>query len=370
MATRKRRSGIIFFLLALLLIIILVVVAFFMRDQLLALVMPKQQEEQPAVTAQEPAAVMESVVITVQAISRGDLITEEMVGTAPYPQEYMVEGLFFTDLEDVIGRYAKSDMDQGRFLTQADLYEKGDGSFASFEIPDGMVAITIPIPSERYLVSYAIKPGDFINILASIKMVDLDQEFQTILPNSVATLLKREVYYQEGVPTNFDADLTLRVEGSNYMGRIYQDASIPNEYFYVVPTEPQRPRWVSQSIVQNVQVLWVGDLPIEEEKATPEVQAAETAPEGEVTEAPAPEVVKPTRITVAVSEQDAISLNYLILTQADLNFVLRSAGDDQVTSTEPVTLQFIMDQYNIPYPSKLPYGMDMSVPVPVEEPAE
>ncbi|MEM5776090.1 MAG: SAF domain-containing protein, partial [Anaerolineaceae bacterium] len=323
--------------------------------------MPKQ-EEQPVASEPAPATVMENVVITVQSISRGDMITEEMVGTAPYPQEYMVEGLFFTDVADVVGRYAKVDMDQGRFLTQADLYEKGEGSFASFEIPEGMVAITIPIPSERYLVSYAIRSGDFINILATIKMVDLDQEFQTILPNSVATLFKREVVYQEGVPTNFDADLTLRVDGSDYMGRIYQDPSIPNEYFYVVPTEPQRPRLVTQSVFQNVKVLWVGDLPLEaEEAAAAQAAATQNTEEGEQTEAPAPEVIKPTRITVALSEQDALALNYLMLTQADLNLVLRSAGDNQVVQTEPVTLQFIMDQYNIPYPTKLPYGIDMSV---------
>lgn len=365
MATRKRRSGLIFFLLALLLIIILVVVAYTMRGQLGSLIKP--QEESPAAAEGAPAVVMQDIVITVQSVSRGQIITEQMVGTAPYPQEYMVEGLFFTDVKDVIGRYANTELNQGRFVTQADLYEKGSGSFSSFEIPSGMVAITIPIPSERYLVSYAVKPGDFINIMSSIKMVDLDQDFQSVLPNSIATLFKREVYYQEGVPNNFDADLTLRLDGSNYLGRIYQDPSIPNEYFYVVPSEGQRPRWVSQTILQNIQVLWVGDLPLEEQTET-EKAVAEEAPAAEGEEAAAPAVVPPTRITVAVTPQDAVSLNYLILTEADLNFVLRSAGDTEIVQIEPVTLQFIMDQYNIPYPTKLPYGMDMSVPV--EQPAE
>ena len=368
MATRKRRSGLIFFLLALLLIIILVVVGYTMRDQLSALITP--EEAAPVETEATPVVVMVDIVITIQPISRGDMIMEDMVGTTAYPQEHMVEGLFFTDIEDVVGRYAKSDMDQGRFLTHADVYEKGAGSFPSFEIPAGMVAISIPIPSERYVVSYAIKAGDYINILGSIKMVDLDQEFQTILPNSVATLYKREVYYEEGSPKNFDADLTLRLDGSNYLGRVYQDPSIPNEYFYVVPSEGQRPRWVSQSILQNVQVLWVGDLPLEEETAQP-TTTTEGTPVTDEGGAPAEAApVAPKRITVAVSQQDALLLNYLILTQADLNFVLRSAGDEKIVQTEPVTLQFIMDQYNIPYPTKLPYGIDMSVPVPVEEPAE
>ncbi len=40
-----------------------------------------------------------------------------------------------------------------------------------------------------------------------------------------------------------------------------------------------------------------------------------------------------------------------------MNLVLRSAGDNEIRNTEAVTLQFIMDQYQIPNPAKLPYGM-------------
>jgi pilus assembly protein CpaB len=51
-------------------------------------------------------------------------------------------------------------------------------------------------------------------------------------------------------------------------------------------------------------------------------------------------------------------LNYLILVGGRLNLVMRSAGDDQRVSTEAVTLQFVLDQYNIPNPAKLPYGLE------------
>lgn len=359
MATRKRRSGLIFFLLALVLIVILVIVAFAMRDQLLALVMPQGGDQAAEESAPPPPAVVD-VVITVQSVKRGDVISEAMLGTASYPQEYLVEGLFFTDIADVVGTYAKTDLEQGRFLTSADLYEGGDGSFASFEIPKGMVALTIPIPNQRYLAAYGIKAGDYVNILASVQMLDLDQEFQSALPNSIAALFKREVWYAEdGTPNNFDADLTLRLDGSDYLGRVYQDPSIPNEFFYVVPSEGQRPRWVTQSIVQNVQVLWVGDLPYwEEEAASAPAEGEQTADEQAA--AAQPTVPPPASITVALTQQDAVALNYLILAEADINFVLRSAGDTQIVETQPVTLQFIMDQYNVPYPAKLPYGVDMS----------
>lgn len=43
---------------------------------------------------------------------------------------------------------------------------------------------------------------------------------------------------------------------------------------------------------------------------------------------------------------------------AKLNLALRSAGDAERLTTEAVTLQFLMDQYNIPNPAKLPYSLE------------
>ena len=77
---------------------------------------------------------------------------------------------------------------------------------------------------------------------------------------------------------------------------------------------------------------------------------------------PGPERYKtpsdPNQITLVVTPQDAVTLNYIMLNLkgASLNLVLRSAGDTKSMSAEAVTLQFLMDQYNIPFPSKLPYG--------------
>ena len=62
--------------------------------------------------------------------------------------------------------------------------------------------------------------------------------------------------------------------------------------------------------------------------------------------------------TLIVSPQDAVTLNYLMLSNVNLNLVLRSAGDDQKIDTEAVTLQFVLDQHRIPIPAKLPYGIN------------
>ena len=85
----------------------------------------------------------------------------------------------------------------------------------------------------------------------------------------------------------------------------------------------------------------------------------------------------PDTVTLVVTPQDAVTLNYLILAGGRLNLVMRSAGDAQRIATEPVTLQFILDQYNIPNPAKLPYGLEPRLdlfpssvsPFPTERPA-
>jgi pilus assembly protein CpaB len=60
-----------------------------------------------------------------------------------------------------------------------------------------------------------------------------------------------------------------------------------------------------------------------------------------------------------VTPQDAVAINYVLMNQgAKINLALRSAGDSKVVKTESVTLQFLMDQYNVPFPSKLPYGLE------------
>jgi pilus assembly protein CpaB len=66
-------------------------------------------------------------------------------------------------------------------------------------------------------------------------------------------------------------------------------------------------------------------------------------------------------ITLIVSPQDAVTLNYLIYSGAQLTLALRNPNDAQADGTEAVTLSYLLDQYNIPIPVKLPYGSQPAV---------
>jgi len=241
------------------------------------------------------------------------------------------------------------------------------GSEISFQIPKGMVAISIPI-TRLTSVSYGLQPGDHVDILGSLLMVDIDTNFQSKLPNLSVPVTPPGSASSSGTsgstgPTT--SSLTIGSPSSSVQGRAEIDPTF-NQPIYVVPSEPQRPRLVSQTMIQDAVVLFVGDansqpVPSASPTPVPAANGAQTTPVA---------VQPPSVITLVVTPQDAVTLNYLMLAGdgAKINLVLRSPGDDNKTQTQPVTLQFVMDQYNIPLPSKLPYGIDPRIEISTSTP--
>src|SRR5690606_276426 len=107
----------------------------------------------------------------------------------------------------------------------------------------------------------------------------------------------------------------------------------------------QRPRLVSQTLLQDIVILHVGDFPYVDTSA-------------EDAQGQAVVVTPPDLITLIVSPQDAVTLNYLIYAGGQLNLALRSSTDESVTITEAVTLEYLLSAYNIPVPTRLPHGLE------------
>jgi len=359
----RKKSGRLFIILALVLILILAVVAFLMRDIIFSPATTPAPDGETFVPEVEETI---DIVVLTQPVARGDAISDDMLEMIPYPKDDMREGLFITVRQDVAGKFAKTDLVNGMPLTMNSLTDIPLGSYASAQIPAGMVAISMPI-SKLTSVSYGLQPGDHVNIIASFNLVDLDADYQTILPNlntvvNAPGAVERQAIGETDQTTITTNTITVDIAGAgSTVGRIEIDPALGETGpLYVIPSEDQRPRLVTQSIVQDAIVLWVGDFPLDGDifTDTPVVVTEEEAPADDEL-APAPvDTTAPANITLIVLPQDAVALNYLMLSEAELSLALRSTGDEQQTDTQAVTLQFIMDQYNIPYPTKLPYGME------------
>jgi Flp pilus assembly protein CpaB len=378
------RKGRVFLIIALILVLGLAAVALFYFRGL-----PSSTGESATETVEAPVVDMVEVIVITQQTPRGYLLNETVLGTIEIPREMLIEG-YFTDMAAVVGRQARVDLDSNMLLTSSMVVDSPDqlsatGSLAALSIPRGMVAISIPI-NRLTSVSYAPQPGDHVNVIATLLILDLDTDFQSATPNRNAAVLGAGPGVVVGAETETDLSVDANTDLSKVTGQtigagptsvIGRTAIDPllEQTLYVVPSESQRPRLVSQTLLQDAIVLGVGDFPLtdetqEEPTSTPELPPVEGDPESTVdysSEYPVEaELVKaepklPDLITLIVNPQDAVTLNYLVYAGAQLTLALRPSGDDTRVQTEATTFDFLLTQYNIPVPVKLPYGMEPRV---------
>ena len=337
-----RRGRVFIYLLFLLLLIVVAGAVVYMQ-----FILPSQRQAE-ATPVPTPVVNTVTVVVTAQRVEAADQIIPDMLREVEIPEEQLVETMF-TSIADVQGRFARVDLDAGTFLTHGLVVDTVDQVASAVVIPRGMVAVSIPI-SRLSSVSYAPRAGDHVNVIVSLLFVDLDTDFQTILPNATGAVIGPSPATEDSPPT-LTASL---VGGDARQGRAEIDPVL-GQTIYVNASEDQRPRLVAQTLLQDAVVLRMGNFPLVTERvatSTPDPDAPQT----DQAQTAAPEPVIPEVVTLIVSPQDAVTLNYLVYSGAQLTLALRSAEDDSRFDTEAVTLQFLLDQYRIPIPVKLPYG--------------
>ncbi|HFC09945.1 MAG TPA: hypothetical protein ENJ54_08885 [Chloroflexi bacterium] len=327
----------------------------------------------------EAAQNMLPVVVAAQPIRRGTKITDAMLTTVKLPADRVL-AVQLTDPKQAIGKLAVRDLAQGMFITRGDVAEKlsvsAEGSLASLQIPPGSVAISIPM-TRLSGVAYGIRPGDHVAVLASFPFVDVDQDYQSVLPNKIAVVMPPQTN-EQGQST-----MTAGVQPSEApMGRSLNDDNL-GVPFYVIPSEAQRARLVSQMLIQDAAVLYVGTFPLTPQKPVQptgegqqennQQQAAQPTPPPQAqqgqqtgTENTQQQNTPPDIITLVVSPQEAVTLKYLMDRQVPLTLALRAGGDTTELSSEAVTLTYVLDTYKVVVPAKLPYDiqprMDQVVP--------
>ena len=303
-----------------------------------------------------PAYELVDIVVASQYIPRGQVITHDVLTTIRYPKHELVPGTFFTSPDEVVGSRPKYNIESAIPISANMLLKADGGSVASFDIPAGMTAYSLATSPET-AVAYAPQKGDHVMVVGCMLLTEVDSSYQTVLPNNTT------MTYGAGAGT-FEEGITASLSIMPYtpgltssIGRFEID-NTADEPIYVVPSETQRPRLVCQTIIQDATVLQVGIFPLGATDGA--VQATPTQPVA-TEEAPAPGFKNPGSVTIVVSPQDTLVLNYLALSGAKLSLALKSALAGDPFSTDPVTLQYIMDQKNVPAPVKLPYSVEPRV---------
>jgi len=315
--------------------------------------------EGTAVPYTPPEGMMEIVVAAQDTIPRGTYITAESgaVKIATWPEEFVPEGAL-TDIEKVYGKIARVDiLGDTPVLAKMLSPESGAlasiGSEAALQIPVGKVAYVLPV-SRYSSVAWALQPGDHVDVMISLLLVELDEEFQTILRNQASCV---------SCPTTGEGE-------GNVGGMLGRLEALTNGWIVNVrPSEAQRPNLITQLTIQDALVLRVGDWDEaqevqrvaggggEEVAPSEEQSTLEGAQPTPVPEEQTKRSVEP--LTLAVTPQDAMVLEYIQQAGAKVDLVLRSASDSgRSFATEPVTLKYLFDKFGIQQPPKLPYGIE------------
>lgn len=225
------------------------------------------------------------------------------------------------------------------------------GSDAAAMLRDGRLMIALPI--DRITSgAYGIQDGDHVDVIISMLFVDVDLTFQTLVPTNITLI-------------NLTGETIELLE--TIRGRTDQTQFGPA---IIGPSEQQRPRLVTQRTIQDAVVIHVGDFPIDGHfigvKPTPTPVPQESsdgsAPASNGTPPPPPtEIPRPDIISLAVSPQHAVVLAWAIEAKLPVTLALRAANDTSRVPTLPVTLDFMMSEFNIDLPARRDFSIEPAI---------
>ncbi len=292
------------------------------------------------------------VFVASRMLPPGTLITDDMLQEQLWPVAFLPPGAVF-DRAALVGKLTVTYVVPGQVFVQALLADPGavqGGSMAASLLQPGEVAVAIPMDKYSGL-AYGLRPGDFVDLILGLLVVDVDQTFQSRVPNDLMLLTQDpETGQYRFVPVGTGG----RVETIAQLG-------VP---VYVMPQERQRPRLVTQLTVQRARVLHLGPWPLLGAMLLPEPGSGyypgpepAAAPSASGTPVPTPTTRPPDVVTLAVSPQDAVAISFMLMRGAKLTMVLRNPDDTSLHDTQAVSLDYITAVYGVPVPARLPYDL-------------
>jgi pilus assembly protein CpaB len=305
------------------------------------------------------------IVIALQNLPRGYRFPSKIEDLAnvvdyfPWPESAVPFNALREDqggLEKVLGQVARTDIFREQPLLSTllvpDLVSIANvGSDAAAVLPNDRVAVTIPI-NRVTSVGYGIQDGDHVDLIISMLFVDVDEVFQSIQPNNITLF-------------SIKADGTIEFVEA-VQGRPDVTSLGPA---IIGPSERQRPRLVTQRTIQDALVLHVGDFPLSGDyigvpptpTPIPQDTTSDTGGDGGTPPPPPTPVPPPDIVTLGVTPQYSVVLVWAIEAKLPLTLALRSATDTSRVPTQPVTLDFIMNEFRIDLPGRHDYTIEPAI---------
>ena len=331
----------------------------------------EEGSEEPLLPPPTPTPGLEDVVVARANIPVGTILTDELLEVQRWPRNNIAlqGGYTFTDTTRLVGRIAKVDISQGQSVLSPMLALNPTdvasfGSDLALYVPFGEVAVAFPI--DRFNgAAFAMRPGDSVDVMMTLRVVAIDPQFGTILPNRVERVIQSALL--DGQAFLFPPVTNGRLE---FIPEINQVAAIVpstigiigQDFTFGLPI----PKRVTQLTIQQAEVLYVGTWydPLElKEDVEAEVAAGLQAPTDAFDESstiPGRLERLPDVVILSMSSQDALALNWAMIRGVDINLALRSPGDQTVFVTTSVSLPQIIDQGGLAIPEQSNFDLHPS----------
>lgn len=307
-----------------------------------------------------PSIRLVPVVVARTELPVGQLLTNEVLEVEMRPNDNVAlqGGYTFSEPEEVIGRIVKIGIAEGQAILEPMLAANPTdigalGSDLALYVPTGEVAVAFPI-NQLSGAAYAMRPGDAVDVLMSLRIVEIDPEFRSILPNLTARVIEsRLLAGQEFLFLEVAQGRLEFIPGINQVAEIVPREAGEGEEF-VEEIGEQIPQRVTQLVIQQAEVLWVGTWqdPEEQRRAQEATRTAEVATAQAAGVEPPPAMTPdpfgrqgiPDIVVLSMPAQDALVLEWARLRGIDIDLALRAPGDNSVFVTTSVSLPQIIDQ--------------------------
>jgi Flp pilus assembly protein CpaB len=333
---------------------------------------PEQVEEggeEPGLPTPTPTPASQPVVVAKVRLPVGEILTADVldIEMRPITNIALQGGYTFTDTQQLVGRIVKAEIARGQeILSPMIALNPTDvaafGSDLSLYVPQGQVAVALPV--DRFSgASLAMRPGDHIDVVMTLRAIEIDPTFRSALPNQVERVIESALV--RGQAFLFPPVDEGRLE---FIPEINQVAAIvPGGAFITTQdwvTGDPVPKRVTQLTIQQATVIYVGQwidprrLEREQEAAQAGVAATQQAVQGGgtpvpiATPTPIPSRLDPNpgMVIISMSAQDALVLKYAREREVQIDLVLRAPGDQTQFVTTSVSLPQIIDQGGLAIP--------------------
>jgi len=114
-----------------------------------------------------------AVLVLTKNVQVGERITEDMVSTRNLPRSLALPSAL-NDRSQIVGKVATAPLFQGEQVLQPKVTTYEGQNTLSFKVPDGLRALSVMVPHEAWIAGGLVQPGDRVDVMAVITLVDVD----------------------------------------------------------------------------------------------------------------------------------------------------------------------------------------------------